>query len=130
MNKISNRRLARGFVAHLSTGKSPKKLISMLAAQIVESKQTSQIDLIMAEIGREIEQQKSVVNARVYSARQMSAAVKVEVAQLIKTTSQADKVIIEEQVDPSLLGGVKIEMPETEIDLTVRTKLEKIGGSI
>jgi len=129
VNKISNRRLARGFVAHLKNGKAPKELIKMLAAEIIDTKQMSKIDLIVAEIAHEMEVQLSVTNAKVFSTRQISAALKVEIANLIKQVSGTDKVILEEEIEPSLLGGVKIETPEREIDLSVRHKLGTIGGT-
>lgn len=128
MNKLSNRRLARGFVAHLKNGKDPKQLINMLAAEIVETKQVNQVGLIISEISREMEIQLSTTNAKVYSAHEMSSAIKLEVAKLVKETSGTDKVIIDEVIEPSLLGGVKIETPEREIDLSVRHKLDTIGG--
>jgi F-type H+-transporting ATPase subunit delta len=129
VNKLSNRRLARGFVAHLKTGKSPKTLIDMLAAEIVETKQISKVDLIVAEIAHELEVQMSTTNATVYSARQISNALKVEIKNLIKQVSGTDSVVLEEKIEPSLLGGVKIETPEREIDLSIRRKLETIGGT-
>lgn len=128
MNKISNRRLARGFVAHLKNGKDTKQLINMLAAEIVETKQVGQLDLIIAEISREIEIQMSTTNAKVYSARELSSAITVEVANMIKKVSGTDKVILETELEPSLLGGVKVETPEREIDLSIKHKLDAIGG--
>jgi F0F1-type ATP synthase delta subunit len=128
VNKLSHRRLARGFVAHLKAGKSPKVLINMLAAEIIETKQIGKVDLIVAEISQEMEAQLSTTNATVYSAREISTALKVEISNLVKQVSGTDKVIIDEQIDTSLLGGVKIETPEREIDLSLRRKLDTIGG--
>ena len=126
MNKLSNRRLARGFVEQIVDGRSPKTVISQLAAVIVESKRVGELDLILNDISSEFEKQSSVTNANVYSAHDLTTALRVDIAKLIKQTTGAKEVNIIETVEPSLLGGVRIETPDREIDLSVKNKLKSM----
>ncbi len=129
MTSVSNRRLARGFVKQLHSGQSPKRLVSQLAAIIVEQKKVNETDLILNDISGEFEKQMSTTNAVVYSVHELNSSIRVEVAKLIKQTSKTDKVILNEKIEPSLLGGVRIETPESEIDLSIKNKLKSLEAS-
>jgi len=45
---------------------------------------------------------------------------------MVAKTSKADKVILNETIDPSVIGGVRIETNEQQLDITVRAKLNKL----
>lgn len=60
------------------------------------------------------------------SAHPLTDAVKAEIAERVKQVyPQAEKVVVTEVSDPSVVGGVKIRLAHQQLDLTVEAKLNK-----
>ena len=51
---------------------------------------------------------------------------KKQLSELVKTTTNAKKVILHEQIDSSLLAGVVLSAPDMELDLSIKSKLTKL----
>lgn len=117
--------IAAGFVSRLDTV-GVKKAVKELASLILEHRLHNQLDEIMADIAKEYAKQHGVVEAEARSAFPLSESLKKELAERVKSSTGAKSVILHEEIDKSLLGGVIISAPEMELDLSLRTKLAKL----
>jgi F0F1-type ATP synthase delta subunit len=124
-HRISRRLLARHLGEQLLAGVSQKEVATSLAAYLVESRRTKEITLIIDDITAYLAEN-GVVVASVTSAFDLADSTKQALKVLIEQSTGAKKIELEETVDPSVLGGVKLALPGRELDATIARKLNQL----
>lgn len=117
--------IARGFVIRLDKV-GPKKAVKELASLLLEQRLHSQADEILSDIAKEYAKKHGIVEAEARTAFPLSAALKKELSSRVKESTGAKSVILHEEIDKSLLGGVIVSAPDMELDLSLKTKLAKL----
>lgn len=115
---ISRRKLA-GFVADKLQSGDGKDAIAKAAAYLIETRQTHSAGLLVRDI-EEILASSGIVVADTTSARRLSEEDKTAIAKLL----HAKQLHTRETVDPSVLGGVRIEVSGKRLDATLRRKID------
>jgi F0F1-type ATP synthase delta subunit len=123
---LSRRQLAGYAATELINGASIKEISAQLAAVLKESKRTNEAELLSRDIAYELETRGKVASTHVTSANALSESLRDDLLKFIKQAANVDEVNIEENVDKSVLGGIKIETAVHSWDKTVATKLRKI----
>ncbi len=122
--------VAKGFVTRLDKV-GAKKAVKELASLLLEQRLHGQLDEIMADIAKEYARKHGIVEAEARSAFKLSESLKKELVGRVKESTGAKQVILHEEIDKSLLGGVVISAPDMELDLSLRSKLNSMQrGSI
>lgn len=125
MSMPSPQLIAAGFLRqYRSDGLS--KATEQLAAFILENRIHSQIEDILLSVEEQYSKEFGVVEAEVTAAHPLSASLKKQLEQLIIKKTNAKKIILHEQIDKSVLGGVKISTQSMELDLTLGSKLDRL----
>ena len=119
--RLSRRKIAAFVAEKLIAGNSVATAIKEAAAYLVETKRTSERELLVRDI-EDILAEKGVVIADVTSAHPLSDTLRSEVRTLIG----AKELHLRESIDTSVLGGVRIDMPGTRFDGTVQRKLNAL----
>jgi len=119
--RLSRRSLALYVADNLAKG-SKTPVVKQLAGYLVESRRTKELDLIVRDVEFFLSQ-KGIVSATVTSAFDLSAETKKAIEQLIKSQTKATKIDLASQIDPSVIGGVKINLPGYELDQTIAHQL-------
>lgn len=123
--KFNKTDLAQGFVARLdSVGLKPA--VRELAGLLIEQRLHSQLDEILTEVAREYARVHGIVEAQARTAFPLSSELKKELAGHVKQSTGAKEVILSEEIDKSLLGGVVVSAPDMELDLSLKTKLARL----
>lgn len=117
--------IARGFVARLDKA-GAKKAVKELASLLLEYRLHGQLEEILADISKEYARVHGIVEAEARSAFPLSQELKKELAARVKKSTGAKSVILHEEIDKSLLGGVVVSAPDMELDLSLRIKLAKL----
>lgn len=117
--RLSRTQIARHVAKQLQAGSSD--IIKQLAAYLVVEKRVGELDLLLRSIYDELERD-GVVVADIVSAQGIAAEVKDKVKQLLG----AKQLVLNEQTDPAVLGGVRISTPSRLLDATVRHRLTKL----
>ena len=128
--KVSRRVLAR-FVAQAladSTAKSREKLVSELAAYVVEHKLQGQLELIVADIAANLSRL-GHIEASVTTAHPLTDTLRAELTVYVRRIEGAKSVVLQESVDPSLIGGVIVETPNQRLDSSLATKLKRLRNA-
>lgn len=125
--KYSRTDIAKAFVKQADKH-GVKKATQETAALILEQGLHGQIDQIIDDIAEQYAKQKGIVEAQVTTAFPLTKDLKAALTEKIKKRTNAQKVTIHEIVDPSLLGGVIVTAPDMELDLSLKTKLAKLGA--
>jgi ATP synthase F1, delta subunit len=102
-----------------------KRLIKELAAYLIETGRVRDLNQVVAAIEEALASRGAVV-ATVTTARPLSPENKQAIVKQFTPTGA--KLYIREQIDPSVIGGFKIELPGSQFDGTVIHKLTTLKG--
>lgn len=122
---ISQRRLAAYVAGQLLASGDKKRLIKELAAYLIETGHVRDLNQVVAAIEEALASRGAVV-ATVTTARPLSPENKQAIVK--QFTPPGAKLYIREQIDPSVIGGFKIELPGSQFDGTVIHKLTTLKG--
>lgn len=121
---ISHRKIASFAADKLVACENVNELLREIAAYLIETKQVRAAGLLVAAIEDEL-QARGVVVADITSAYPLSAQLRAEIQRLIG----AKELHTREHIDQSVIAGVKIELPDSQFDDTVRHKLIALKGA-
>ena len=122
---ISQRRLAAYVAGQLLASGDKKRLVKELAAYLIETGRVRDLNQVVAAIEEALALRGAVV-ATVTTARPLSPENKQAIVK--QFTQTGAKLYIREQIDPSVIGGFKIELPGSQFDGTVIHKLTTLKG--
>lgn len=122
---ISRRLLARTVASQLISGASKKRVTQQLAAYIVTHKLHKQVEMIVADIEHELAKQ-GMVQATVTTAHPLSAGLRTQLHDYIQSSTAASMVVIDEEIDASIIGGVIVQTPDKTLDLSIATQLRRL----
>lgn len=122
---LSRTDVASGFVARLDKV-GAKKATKELAALIVDQRLHGQVEDILVDISKEYARVHGVIDAEARTAYPLSDTLKKELIERVKQSTGARSVILHEEIDKSLLGGVIVSASDMELDLSLRAKLAKL----
>lgn len=124
--KLSRRKLSDYAATRLLAGDKVKTVMKELAAHLVDTGRTRELELIVRDIEARLLASGTAL-VTVISARELSSEAKQSIEQLVKAErSSVKQVILREQIDESVIGGVRIELPGSVADFTVKAKLDKL----
>lgn len=122
--KTPRTRIANAVTKRL--GSTDEKTLSQeVAAYLLSENRVGELDSLL----RDVMQQRAdtgVVEVVAVSAYPLSDTVRTDIKANIKAAYPGAKnIIISEEIDPSLVGGVRLELANQQLDLSVRAKLNK-----
>jgi F0F1-type ATP synthase delta subunit len=123
---LSRRQLASYGADQILAGISTVKVAKQLAAVLSESRRTKEAELLSRDIAYELETRGKVASANIVTATQISDEIRVQITKFIKEAAKVDEVGLQENIDKSVLGGVKIETAVHAWDKTLAAKLRNI----
>lgn len=124
--RVSRRKISAHYADELLRGNV--SVASQLAAFLVDTGRTRELELIVRDI-EEALVVRGVVVADVTSARELGDATVKEITAFLKKNRSAKTVYLRESVDPTVLGGVRINLPGHELDATLRRKLTALKAN-
>ena len=102
-----------------------KHMSREIAAYLMVEGRTSEIDSILRDVQQDWADD-GIVEVIAVSAFDISEHIKKDiVSEIKKVYPNAKKVIVTEQYDPSVVAGVRLELANQQLDLTVLNKLNK-----
>lgn len=124
MSKVPRNQLVE-VLAGLS-GKLPaRKFTREVASYLLRENRTGELDSL-ARDWTSYRAEHGVVEVTALSAHKLSAAALGEIKRKVKQAYPgARQIIINEKLDAGLIGGVRLEFPDKQLDLSIRNKLNK-----
>lgn len=122
---ISQRRLAAYVAGQLLANSDKKHIVKELAAYLIETGRVRDLNQVVAAIEEALASRGAIV-AMVTTARPLSPENKQAIVKQFTPTGA--KLYIREQIDSSVIGGFKIELPGSQFDGTVIHKLTALKG--
>jgi F0F1-type ATP synthase delta subunit len=96
-----------------------------VAAYLLENGRTGELNSLVRDMIRN-RAESGIVEVTATSAHELSVSVRADIhTQVKKLFPKAHKIVINERIEPSLIGGVRLELIDQQLDLSVRNKLNR-----
>lgn len=126
MANLSRRRIADSAARRIAGGESKTSVLKEVAAYLIDSHRTRESELIARDIETALIGH-GVIVGTVVSARKLTTSAKATIDSFVKHHYENVKtVVLRERVDESLIGGVRIELPDRQLDASVANTLDKL----
>lgn len=118
-------RLTRSQLAGYLVQNNSTSARNRVAAYLVESGRTKELDQIIRQVEVLLFKDGRAVT-HTTSAHELNTELEKQITSLVKQDKSINTVEIINTIDPSLLGGVIVRTPETEVDVSVRSQLNQL----
>ncbi len=128
MATLSNNDIARAIYlvskekTHAELHEVNGKVVKFLARRRLLSKSPD----ILERLNKIINHETGRIVVKIQSARKLKEELKKELITFLKKRYKMKEVILKEELDEKLLGGIRIEINDEIIDLTVKNKIKKL----
>jgi F-type H+-transporting ATPase subunit delta len=122
--KLSRRKIAAYVTSHVKNGVVPSSVLQEVAAYLYETRRLREMTLVVRAIEDAL-LEKGTVIATVTSARELDSQLRAAVMSQLGSND----VHLREVVDPSVIGGVRIQTPEASYDGTIAHKLNGLRAA-
>lgn len=128
---MSKRTDLAGVVASTTLKKGvSKKYTRELAAYILDNRMTGDLDSLMRDVQADWAKT-GHLEVLAASAHPLTDSIKNEIKRQVKSLEPSAKtIIITEVYDEEVIGGVRISLPERQLDLSVEAKLNKFKSLV
>lgn len=111
-----------------------RTLAGAIAAYLLEERRTHDLESLIRDV-MQYRLDHGTLEADIVSAHELPAHVMTDVKAILgREYPHAKEINLDIQIDPSVVGGVRIELPNEQLDMTVRAKLDAfkrltVGGA-
>jgi len=124
--KVSRRKIAEVINDQIESGESLSKLSKEIAAYLLAEGRYSELPSLMRDV-MELRAGQGLVEVTATSAFVLDSKVKTDLVQLVKAAKpKTKKVIIDEKINSDLVGGLKLDMINQSLDLSIKAKLNRL----
>jgi F-type H+-transporting ATPase subunit delta len=126
--RLSRQKLSRYYAKSLLGGTDKKKIAMQLAAYLIESGRTKELQMIISDIEYQMSLN-GVVVANVTSAHNLDDIAKTALIDFVHKHTDAQHIHLKEYIDPTVLGGVKLKFTGAELDTTIARRLTTLKAN-
>ncbi len=121
MNKLTRKQLAET-ITRLIQEENTEHLAAEVAEYLVQEHRTNELNSLMRDVAKIRAERYGVMEATATTAYALNAELKREIANFLN----ADNLILNEQQDPKVVGGVQLEALDLQLDATVHDRLRTL----
>ncbi|HRJ06462.1 MAG TPA: F0F1 ATP synthase subunit delta [Candidatus Saccharibacteria bacterium] len=126
MAMVSRRKLANLAARRIAGGEVKASVLRDLAAYLIDSGRQREAELLVRDVETAMLKHGIAVGT-VVSARKLSTDALATVEGFVKHHYKTvTKVVLRERLDSSVIGGVRLELPDKQLDATIQTRLDKL----
>jgi F0F1-type ATP synthase delta subunit len=123
--KISRLKIAAVLADKVDAGVGERQLSREIAAYLLNVRRTSELDSLLRDV-MQIRADRGIVEVVAATAHPLTPTVIADIEKNIRTHfPTAKKVIVSEIHDDEVVGGVRLELANQQLDLSVRAKLNR-----
>ena len=116
--KLSRRKLATYVADRVENGVVPDVALLELAGYLIETGRQRELTLVVRAI-EDVLEQRGIVVATITSARPLDETTKQDLTGVVTSS----EVHLREVIDPSVIGGARLQTPSATLDTTIAHKL-------
>lgn len=123
--KVGRSRIAQALEERLASGTSAAKVAKETAAYLLAEGRVGELDSLMRDI-EQLRADKGIIEVQARSAFPLSTGSKADIKTRIKKAYPSAKtIIIDERLDPEVIAGVRLELANEQLDLSIENKLNR-----
>jgi len=128
MSTLSNNDIARAIylVSKDKTHAELHNVIDKVVKFLVRKRLLSKTGDILERLNKIINNENKKIVVKLLSAKKLKEEIKKELIFFLRERYKAKEVILTEIIDEKLLGGIKVEINDEIIDLTIKNKIKKL----
>ncbi len=123
--RLSRRKVTEYIADQLIAGTRHDDVIRQLAAYLIDTRRTNELELIVRDIEYALSE-RGVVLAHVTSAFDLTETTKAAVRDMIANHTNAETIYQKQLVDPDVIGGIRIDIPSRSFDSTIAHRLNTL----
>jgi len=120
-SRLSRKKIAEYAAARLAKGDDVKAVLREVAAFLIDTRRTRELDLLVRDIEFALSGH-GIVIADVTSAYPLSDELKKSIKELVG----GKQLILRETVDAEVLGGIRLVTPGERLDATLKRKIQAL----
>jgi F0F1-type ATP synthase delta subunit len=125
----TSRQIAAALLSLLDDGEAPSRVADATAAYLVSERRSKDRDAIMHDL-LELRAAQGTVEAVATSAHDLNDTVRRELKLILSEQFKpGTKVALHEVSDPAAIGGVRVEAPDLQLDLTIKHRLQQFASA-
>ena len=121
VKKLSRKELAE-VIVKLIDENDTQSLAQDIAAYLIQEHRVKDVDSLMRDVVQIRQQQNGITEATATTALPLEDDVKRD----IKAYLKANKLILNEVQDPTLVGGLRLEAGDIQLDVSIHNRLRKL----
>ncbi len=129
VGRATNMTIANALIGQFKAGVQPTKVAEGLAAYLIEEKRISDKNAILRDVEKRLFADQGLLYVRSTSAQQLSQQLKDKIADIFSNSTDAKKVVVSEEIDGDVIGGVRCQTTESVLDLTIRRQIYQLKRS-
>ncbi len=118
---------------HSAAGKTHKEIDAItqrFLAQLRKRKHTHLLPKIREAYTKVRRQIGGIATAQVTSAHELTESQRTDLTKALKKTAHVETIELQERIDASVIGGVRVQIEDTVYDGTLRAKLDALAKHI
>ncbi len=128
---FSRSKLATYIAKSSGSKKSPANLATDVAAYLIDTGKTSELNSLLRDVAEERAVSNGFLEVTTISAFELNDIERQEIeAAARKQYPRVKNVVIRSEIDTSVVGGVKLLLPHHQLDLSIRTKLNRLASAV
>lgn len=109
----------------LQSGVDARQLSHKVAAYLLDENRTGELDSLLRDVVA-YRADEGIVEVTVVAAHDLPDSVKQDIEKLVREQfKNVKQVIINQRIDVSVVGGVRLELVDRQLDMTIRNKLNR-----
>jgi F0F1-type ATP synthase delta subunit len=122
MSKVGRTVLTKTLAAQLSE----PNIAEEIAAYLIVEKRTAELDSLVRDLAQYRADNEGIVEVEAVSAHPIDTVAKAQIkAKITDIYPTAKKIIITERHDTEVLGGIRLELANQQLDMSARAKLNR-----
>lgn len=101
-------------------------IVKQALAVIGENHRMAELSIILDECEAHYNELKGILSAQVTTVIPLTETQKEQLIQKLKIQFDGQQILLEEKIDPNILGGVVVQLGNRVLDGSIKTQLEKI----
>jgi F0F1-type ATP synthase delta subunit len=131
MAAYSRTKLARYIADQIAEGASEDRIAQSVAAYLIEAGKTADLESLMRDVQEIRAEEQGVVELVARSAFPLDASEKSQIEAVAKRQyPNTKKVIMHEEHDETVIGGASLSMSQANLDVTIRSKLNRLREAV
>lgn len=123
MSKLSRRALAAYASEQLLAGRPAQFVAKHLAAALIDAGKTDEVEFLLGDIAAELQSQRVLAVTKSTSAFSLTPDLRQSIKEQIQKATSTKAVLLQEEIDPKVLGGIRLETSTQVWDSTINRKL-------